>query len=266
METDDGASAYERDSVDDILGQWAVERPDLDFSPVGVITRLMRVRTHVDAALAEVFEGFGLTPADFVVVVTLRRAGAPYRLPQSRLMAALGLTSGTVSVRLARLEGLGIVRREDDPGDRRVQTVRLTDEGSRLFDRIAPAHLTGEDRLLSALGPADRREFTRLLRTLLASYERHGDRAPWLWGMRLEPAHVARRRRAEVGLSDVPGLLVAETRPGEVADRCGLARGDLITHAGGDPVRTPGLLARAADPVALSVLRGDTAVEITLSR
>ncbi len=91
---------------------WERERPDLDFTPVGIVTRLARVRTHLDADVTAVFAAHGLTPADFQVIVTLRRFGKPYRLPQARLMDALELTSGTVSVRLDRLESAGIVVRE----------------------------------------------------------------------------------------------------------------------------------------------------------
>src|SRR6266851_1960831 len=49
-----------RDSVDALLQSWAERRPDLDFRPVGVITRLARVRAHLDAELEEVFAGSGL--------------------------------------------------------------------------------------------------------------------------------------------------------------------------------------------------------------
>jgi DNA-binding MarR family transcriptional regulator len=138
------------DSVDDILDDWARERPDLDFTPVGVITRLGRVRSHVARQLAAVFADHGLTPADFRVLVNLRRSGAPYRMPQARLMEALGLTSGTVSVRLDRLTKAGTVAREPDPEDRRGSLIRLTEDGLRLFDALAPEHLANEDRLLSA--------------------------------------------------------------------------------------------------------------------
>ncbi|MGH3375264.1 MAG: MarR family transcriptional regulator [Actinoallomurus sp.] len=257
-----------RDSVDDILAQWASERPDLDFSPVGVITRLARVRAYLDAALAEVFEGFGLTPADFLVIVTLRRVGVPYRLPQARLMTALGLTSGTVSVRLARLESSGIVHRDSDPGDKRTHMVTLTDSGLRLFDEIAPVHLAGEDRLLSALDPAERDHLAQLLRKLLVSYESTGAQAHWLWGMRLEAAHVARHRRTQVGLSDTPGMLVGETLPGSPAAIAGLTRGDLITGAADRPVYDLCHLIEAAAPgrpISLRVLRGDTPMETTLT-
>ena len=41
----------ERDGVDEILDQWARERPDLDASPIGVVGRISRLaRELVDRA------------------------------------------------------------------------------------------------------------------------------------------------------------------------------------------------------------------------
>jgi hypothetical protein len=44
------ACVTSRDRVDQVLLEWDRERPDLDFAPVGVITRLGRARTYLDAA------------------------------------------------------------------------------------------------------------------------------------------------------------------------------------------------------------------------
>lgn len=257
-----------QDSVDRILAQWAEQRPDLDFAPVGVITRLARLRNHLDAALVQVFHGFGLSPADFMVIVMLRRVGSPYRLPQTRLMTDLGLTSGTISVRLGRLERMDVVRRESNPGDKRTQLVCLTDQGLQLFDRIAPVHLASEERLLSALEPAEREQLAGLLRKLLFSYEATGSRAPRLWGMRLEPVHTARSRRATVGLSDTHGLLVADVTPASPAADAGLLRGDLIVRANGRTVRHFDHLTLAAEagrPLHLRLLRGERPITTTLA-
>ena len=180
------------DDVDRVLVDWAGQRPDLDFAPVGVVTRLSRVRTYLDAELARVFAKFGLTSADFLVIVSLRRAGKPYRMPQARLMDALGLTSGTVSVRLDRLEKNGIVARESDPASARGSLVQLTDSGLELFDRVAPVHLANEDRLLSALSPAERQVLADLLRRLLTSFESATTDVAASLGLVLEPARLAR--------------------------------------------------------------------------
>lgn len=249
------------DSVDGLLDDWAHQRPDLDFTSVGVITRLARVRTHFDRHLAEVFEGHGLTPADFHVLVTLRRSGSPYRMPQARLMDALGLTSGTVSLRLERLVKAGTVTREPDPDDRRGTLVRLTEDGQRLFDVIAPEHLANEDRLLSALTKDQQATLADLLRHLLASLEtRHCPLDPRI-GLTLESAIVARRRRQAVGLSDTPGLLVAAVEPQSPADAAGLARGDLIVEANGQPALSGIALAEIVDR-----LPAGRAVELVLLR
>lgn len=268
-----GAPGHEplRDSIGQLLADWARERPDLDFSPVGVINRLSRVRAHMDSALLRVFRDFGLTAADFRVIVALRRAGSPYELPQARLMTQLALTSGTISVRVDRLEKRGILTREADPDDKRGQRVRLTAEGLRLFDKVAPLHLANEERLLSSLTHDERAILARLLSKLLLSFESGTVQVGQPLGMRLEPAHLARYRRTAVGLSDTPGLLVAETIEGTPAASAGLARGDLIIAVDGIECRSEDVLADAigrAGPggqLRLSVLRGDNHHRITVT-
>jgi DNA-binding MarR family transcriptional regulator len=257
------ACAQCRDGVDQVLLDWARERPDLDFSPVGVITRIARARAHLDAELRAVFARFGLTAADFTVIVTLRRSGAPYTMPQARLMDALGQTSGTVSVRLDRLEHSGIVSREPDPASARSSLVRLSDKGLRLFDEVAPAHLANEDRLLSALGPAERQQLADLLRRLLAGFESATTEVAAGLGLTLEPAHLARARRQAVGLSDTPGLLVTDVAPGSAGAKAGIERGDLITAIDGVPTTSGSGLALLLDDlvgrhrVTVTLLRGN---------
>ena len=259
------AVARVTDSVDAILDEWAVQRPDLDFTPVGVVTRLARLRALFDSALLEVFERHGLSAADFQVVVTLRRAGPPHRLPQARLMTQLSLTSGTVSVRLERLQKAGIVTREPDPGDRRGTLVALSPHGLDLFDRVAPDHLANEDRLLSALDDTERETLVELLRRLLVSLEDRPDSAGATaagsaLGLTLESAPRARRRRAAVGLSETPGLLVADVV--DPAQAAGVRRGDLLVAYDGRPLRSEVTLAealrgRSRAKVTVDVLRGE---------
>ena len=257
------------DSVDYLLDDWARERPDLDFAPVGVVTRMGRVREHLARNLAKVFAGHGLTPADFRVLVNLRRVGKPYVLPQARLMEALDLTSGSVSLRLQRLVERGIVTREPDPNDRRGSHIRLTEEGLRLFDVLAPEHLANEDRLLSALTDEQRHTLADLLRHLLVSFERPQSTTADALGLVLEPAARARARRAVVGLSDAPGLLVAQVDSGP-AQLAGVVRGDLIVAIDGEPTHSTVTFARLLDEmpggkaVELTVLRGDKRLTLRL--
>jgi DNA-binding MarR family transcriptional regulator len=160
-----------RDWVDHVRTQWARERPDLDTSPVAVVGRLGRLGTFLDAGLERVFRRYDLSRADFDVLATLRREGAPYCLPQKVVMRSVLRTSGTLSVRIDRLERKGLVRREPDPADRRGVIVGLTERGRELVDLVAPVHLANEERLLATLAPAQRDALADLLRTLLIGFE-----------------------------------------------------------------------------------------------
>jgi serine protease Do len=91
-------------------------------------------------------------------------------------------------------------------------------------------------------------------------------------GIAIAPGHVARRLRRAVGLPDADGLLIREVSEDSPAARAGLARGDLIVAAAGQPTRSVDDLAgalRAAAPggtVELTVLRGtdERTVQVTL--
>ena len=84
-------------------------------------------------------------------------------------------------------------------------------------------------------------------------------RAPQL-GIAITPGHVARRLRRAVGLPDTEGLLIRGVAEDSPAARAGLASGDLIVEAAGQPVRTvddlSGALQTAGETIELTVLRG----------
>jgi serine protease Do len=83
--------------------------------------------------------------------------------------------------------------------------------------------------------------------------------APQL-GIAITPGHVARRLRRAVGLPEAEGLLIRRVAEDSPAARAGLASGDLIVAAAGQPVRTvddlSGALQTAGEAIELSVLRG----------
>jgi serine protease Do len=84
-------------------------------------------------------------------------------------------------------------------------------------------------------------------------------RAPQL-GIAITPGHVARRLRRAVGLPDTEGLLIRGVAEDSPAARAGLAPGDLIVAAAGQPVRTvddlSGALQTAGETIELNVMRG----------
>lgn len=252
------------DSVDALLRSWRARRPELDFEPVAVIARLNRLRGHIDPALAEVFAAHELSAANFGVLVTLARIGDDGRVSQRRLMDELGLTSGTISVRIDRLLEEGLVDRQSDPQSKRNTLITLTERGRELVERVIPAHLANERRLLAALTDEERCTLALLLRKLLVEFEgsRSPAAAPTRLGVTLAPAHVAVAMRESVGLPAVPALLVLAVGPDGPAGAAGVRAGDLLLRAGGRPLRSIGALyaaiAEAGDGgrLRITLLRG----------
>lgn len=159
------------DAVDTILAQWLRERPDLDPSPIGVIGRLSRVSQHIDLSLQRNHAGLGITPGEYDVLASLRRAGVPYRLTPTALYQTLMLSSGAMTNRLDRLEQAGYIERLPDPDDRRGRLVQLTEPGVRFIDHAVEVHLRNEERMLTALSPEQREQLSGLLRHWLLSFE-----------------------------------------------------------------------------------------------
>jgi serine protease Do len=89
-------------------------------------------------------------------------------------------------------------------------------------------------------------------------------------GVAIAPASVARRLRRAVGLPDTDGLLIREVIEDTPAARAGLAQGDLIVAAAGQPIGTPddlfdALQAAPGATIELSIIRGtdERAIQVT---
>ena len=158
------------DAVDRITAQWRRERPDLDSTPMEVIGRITRASALIQRELERIFAQHGLAGADFDVLATLRRSGAP--LTPGELSRSTMVTTGGMTKRLDRLESLGLIRREPDPRDRRGRLIAVTEDGRAIIDRAVEAHLENEERLLADLSAARREQLAALLRELLSALDR----------------------------------------------------------------------------------------------
>lgn len=160
------------DRVDLIVEQWARERPDMDLSAMETVGRILRTARHINNRLSIVFAKYRLDFGLFDVLASLRRQGVPYQLPPSELNQWCMLTSGAMTKRLDRLERAGLIKRKDDPADRRGVIIELTAAGLKMTDRVVDAHLKNERQILSSLSKTQQRDLAELLRPLLVQLER----------------------------------------------------------------------------------------------
>jgi DNA-binding MarR family transcriptional regulator len=237
------------------------------ISPEELADTVISVGAHLEAELEEALAEHGVTRTSFLVLEALEPADH-HTLNQGELVRRVRRTSGTLSVRLARLERARLIVREPDPDNRRSVTVTLTQRGLALVRAARPTYAERAQRLVA--GAPDAGGLGAQLSEWLAFFEPGEDEAeaPRL-GVAVASAAIATRMRRAVGLPGEPGVLIMRVRPESLAAGAGLAQGDLVTHAAGTPVRSVGDLeraVRAADgTLAVNVIRGAEPLELQVS-
>ena len=114
------------DTVDELLMQWAHERPKMDVAPLGVVVRIQMLAKLLQRRTTAALKKHGLKHWEYDVLSVLRRQGEPFELSASEIADAALLTSGAMTTRLDGLERRGMVRRRASKADRRSVLVRIT--------------------------------------------------------------------------------------------------------------------------------------------
>lgn len=159
------------DEVDRIVEAWARERPDLDFSPLQVLSRVGRLARHLELARRTAFAASDLELWEFDVLSALRRAGSPYQLSPKALLQQTLVSSGTMTNRIDRLVERRLVERRTDPNDGRGILVVMTEQGTQRVDAAIRTLLQAESELLERLSIPDQERLSALLRKLSLDFD-----------------------------------------------------------------------------------------------
>lgn len=163
-----------QDEVDGIIADWQLVRPDLDFAPLTVFSRLSRIAKRFGRARAKAFERSGLDSWEFDVLAVLRRAGPPFRASAKVLVRETMVSSGTMTNRIDRLLQRGLVERLTDPDDGRAVIVAMTPAGRTRVDSAITRLVDAEDVMLRGLTTQERERTAVLLRKLSQSVNDYG--------------------------------------------------------------------------------------------
>ena len=159
------------DEVDRLVAGWRQALPDVDVSPLEVLSRVTRLARHLDRQRSMVFARHDLEIWTFDVLAALRRADPPHQLSPGQLLAQTLVTSGTMTNRIDHLEARGLVRRRPDPSDARSVRVQLTAAGRRRVDAALQDLVTRENAILGTLDPDERATLAGLLRRIVAPFD-----------------------------------------------------------------------------------------------
>jgi DNA-binding MarR family transcriptional regulator len=161
--------AATHDPVDQVLAAWRRELPGVLGPTSELSKRIILLAGELNAATRRLTAEFGITPAEFDVLATLRRIGPPHRMKPNELSRHSLLSSGGTSNVLNSLERSELIRREPAPDDRRSTMIVLTESGIKTTEQallyISEAHA----RVFDDVPPAVLRAATKALRDLDAT-------------------------------------------------------------------------------------------------
>lgn len=159
------------DEVDRLVAGWRDALPEVDVSPLEVLSRVSRLARHLDRQRSVVFARHDLETWTFDVLAALRRAGPPGQLSPGQLVAQTLVSSGTMTNRIDHLEQRGLVRRRPAPDDARSVRVQLTPAGRRRVDAALQDLVQREHAILGALDTKERTTLAGLLRRVVAPFD-----------------------------------------------------------------------------------------------
>lgn len=106
---------------------------------------------------------FGITESQFAVLETLMHLGP---LPPGQICEKILKSGSNVTTVVDNLERDGLVRRERDAVDRRVQIVHLTAKGASVIEKAFPRHVGRLTEMFGTLTRDELRELGRLCKKL----------------------------------------------------------------------------------------------------
>lgn len=113
---------------------------------------------------ADVVKNSGLSPAQMHTIENIGHAG-PLRMKE--LAGKMGVTTGTLTVMIDRLEQQELLHRLPHATDRRSWLVALTDRGEQLFREHHQYHLRLTAELTATLSPEEEERFSAILAKIL---------------------------------------------------------------------------------------------------
>lgn len=147
------------------------DAPERDVSALPPLVRLGRLSLLMGERQKEVLRPFDLTPSEYSILGSLRRAGGARQLKPGDLYNVVGCSPGGLTKMIDRLERRGLVRRATDAADGRCAPIRLTPKGSALESAALEAYLESADALMADFDAAERERIDLALEALLDRFE-----------------------------------------------------------------------------------------------
>ena len=138
--------------------------------------RLAVLAERVSRRLSVEYESVhGLSVAEWRVLVHLSRFDS---VSVRDIQVFVNLEKSRVSRAVARLSGIGLVRKLPGTDDARLVEISLTPKGAAALDQILPRALAVQEALLQGIAPEDLSTFSRVMEQIHAVLDADPDARP----------------------------------------------------------------------------------------
>lgn len=157
--------------VQHIVETLSKDVPERDLSALPPLVRLGRLSLLMAERQKSVLKPFGLTPSEYSILGSLRRAGGARLLKPGDLYNVVGCSPGGLTKMIDRLEQRGLVRRAADAADGRCAPLRLTAKGAALEKAALEAYVESADELMDSVPRTELARIDAALELLLDRFE-----------------------------------------------------------------------------------------------
>jgi DNA-binding MarR family transcriptional regulator len=146
------------------LAARASKFPGVDVTAVQSGVTLLQLSSALFGAFDLHYTRHGISRGRFIVLIFLEEQ--PDGLSPAELAERGNVTRATMTGLVDTLEQGGMVERHDDPGDRRMYRVRITDKGRAFLQEMLPEHFRRMAALMAHLSHEDRLKLMELLQKI----------------------------------------------------------------------------------------------------
>lgn len=128
-----------------------------------IVYEVAGVYSLIEKKVAKYLKKFGLSPSKFNVLMIIRHQGKDEGLSQIEISKRILATPSNMTRLLDRMKKKNLITRFSLEGDRRVNLIRITSEGSALLDKLWPEYCEIVSQVGSILNKKEQTEISKLL-------------------------------------------------------------------------------------------------------
>ena len=141
-----------------------------------IVYNIGRLYVLLNQYLGKMYKELGLNPAKFNLLMLIKHMGKDEGISQIELGDKLFVSASNITKLIDGLEKKGLVQRFPSKDDRRINLVKVTDNGSELLNRVWVKHVEALNNILQSLSGNDKEQFHLFLDRFRKEMERKIDK------------------------------------------------------------------------------------------